>query len=83
MTMWNSQDGRSDGRIQDAAASLRLQAYRLECAGQFEPGAAQRTIIAAIRSELASTASVLEVLAPAVEAGTLLPLLQEGEEDAV
>ena len=71
MPRWNSQDGRSDGRIQDVADRFRVLAYRLECAGQIEPGAAQRSVIAAILSEVVcvvSSASMLEVYAPASEA---------------
>jgi len=69
-TGWNSQDGRSDGRTQDVACSLRFLAYRLDCVGKIEPGDGQRSMIAGIRSEVAS---VLEFLASASAGAAVRP----------
>jgi hypothetical protein len=71
MPRWNSQDGRNDERIQGVVDRFRVLAYRLEWAGQIEPGAAQRPVIAAILSEVVSVvsnASLLEIFAPTAEA---------------
>lgn len=59
--------GHHDPRIDEIAASLRLLAYRLNCANEAELEDARRIMIAAIRSELESAVRAVKVVEAAAD----------------